>query len=57
MIRAIQVKSAIKCCYKQKRIIEALGLGKINKYNDLPMSPSVMGMINKVRHLVKVEKI
>jgi large subunit ribosomal protein L30 len=56
-IRATQIKSTIKCNYKQKRIIEALGLGKINKSNELPFYPSVMGMIRKVSHLVVWEKL
>ena len=56
-VRVKQIKSTIKCHYRQKRTIIALGLGKINKYNDLTLTPAVMGMLNKVRHLVIVEKI
>jgi large subunit ribosomal protein L30 len=33
-----------------------LGLGKINKVRSLEDTPSVRGMINKVKHLVNVEE-
>ncbi len=51
-----QVKSKIGSCEKQKRTLEALGLHKLHKprvHND---SPEVMGMVEVVKHLVKVEK-
>lgn len=54
-IKVTQVKSVIKRLGKQKRTIEALGLGKPNYYNLLPDNPQIRGMINVVKHLVKVE--
>jgi len=54
-IKVTQTKSVIKRLEKQKRTIEALGLGKPNYYNLLPDNPQIRGMINVVRHLVKVE--
>ncbi len=49
------VKSSIGYADDQKRTIKALGLHRLNQsvtHND---STSIRGMINKVRHLVKVE--
>ena len=49
------VKSSIGYAEDQKRTIKALGLHRLNQsvtHND---SVSIRGMINKVRHLVKVE--
>ncbi len=49
------VKSSIGYADDQKRTIKALGLHRLNQsvtHND---SASIRGMINKVRHLVKVE--
>jgi large subunit ribosomal protein L30 len=56
-IKVIQIKSAIKRIEKQKRTIEALGLGKPNYFNILPDNPQTQGMIRVVSHLVKVESI
>lgn len=49
------VKSSIGYAEDQRRTIKALGLHRLNQsvtHND---SVSIRGMINKVRHLVKVE--
>ena len=49
------VKSSVGYAEDQKRTIKALGLHRLNQsvtHND---SGSIRGMINKVRHLVKVE--
>ena len=49
------VKSGIGYSQDQKRTLKALGFHRLNQsitHND---SASIRGMINKVRHLVKVE--
>mgnify|MGYP001442319339 CR=1 FL=1 len=56
-LKITQIKSTIKCKVKQKRTIVALGLGKLHKSNVLPANPQTIGMINVVKHLVKVEEI
>jgi len=38
----------------QRRTLEALGLRKINQIVERPDHPSVMGMIERVKHLVEV---
>mgnify|MGYP003541765155 FL=1 len=56
-IKIIQTKSIIDRPEKQKKIIEALGLGRPNwerLHND---TPQIRGMIRKVTHLVKVEEV
>ena len=52
-IKITQVKSRINCPAVQKRTLDALGLHK-NHTVEHENTPSVMGMVNKVRHLVKV---
>lgn len=52
-----QVKSAIKRPKDQKLTLEALGLGKIGRAVEQESTPSVLGMINKVKHLVSVEEV
>ncbi len=49
------VKSSIGYAEDQKRTIRALGLHRLNQSVIHDDSVSIRGMINKVRHLVKVE--
>ena len=51
------VKSTIGAVTKHKKTVEALGLRKLNKTVEMPDNPAVRGMIQQVRHLVKVEEI
>ncbi len=51
------VKSTIGAVPKNKKTVEALGLNKIGKTVEMPDNKAVRGMIQKVRHLVKVEEI
>jgi len=56
-IRIKQVRSTIKKTQVQKRTIEALGLGKINKVVEKEATPQILGMVNRVNHLVEVEEL
>ena len=53
-IKIKQVKSRINCPAVQKRTLDALGLRTMNHTVVKEDTPSVMGMVNKVRHLVEV---
>jgi large subunit ribosomal protein L30 len=53
-IKVKQIGSTIDRPLKQKRIIEALGLGRINKVKEHNDTPQIRGMIDKVKHLVEV---
>jgi large subunit ribosomal protein L30 len=50
------VKSAIGYGKDQKRTLKALGFRRLNQSVTHKDSSSLRGMINKVRHLVKVEE-
>jgi large subunit ribosomal protein L30 len=52
-----QVKSSIKRLQIQKRVLESLGLRGIGKEVTHDASPSILGMIEKVKHLVSVTKL
>ncbi len=54
-VRVTQIKSAIRRPRDQRATLIGLGLNKINRSRDLPDTPAVRGMINKVAHLVRVE--
>ncbi len=56
-LKITQVRSIIDRPFKQKRTIEALGLGRPNYVKVHNDTPQIRGMINKVSHLVKVEEI
>ena len=53
-IKIKQIKSRINCPAVQKRTLDALGLKKMNHTVVKENTPSVMGMVNKVRHRVEV---
>jgi len=55
-IKVKQVRSAIKRPQNQKRTLEALGLRKIGHVVEHDATPSVLGMISKVKHLVSTEE-
>jgi large subunit ribosomal protein L30 len=56
-VRITQVRSAINRPERQKRTLVALGIKKLNRPKDHEASPQVLGMIDKVKHLLKVEEI
>lgn len=56
-IRVIQVKSKIRRPQNQKRTLEALGLRKINQVVEHEATPTIIGMVNKVKHLISVEEV
>lgn len=53
-VKIQQVRSTINRPEVQKRTIQALGLGKINRQVEVELTPQIQGMIDKVNHLVKV---
>lgn len=55
-IKVTQVKSAIGRTKDQKRTLEALGLKKIGHAIEHDDTPNILGMINKVKHLVSAEE-
>ena len=56
-IRVTKVKSAINRTKTQKRTLEALGLRKIGQVVEHEGTGSILGMVNKVKHLVSVETV
>lgn len=56
-IKVTQIKSAIDRPERQKLTLKALGLNKLNASKEVEATPQVLGMIQKVNHLIKVEAI
>ena len=56
-LRITQVKSAIGSTKRQKLTLESLGLKKLNNPIEHEATPQIVGMVNKLRHLLSVEEI
>jgi len=56
-LRVTQVKSVIGENASQRATVRALGLKRINDSAEHVDTPAIRGMVFKVQHLVKVEKL
>ena len=56
-LKVIQTGSPIGRPADQRETLIGLGLNKMNRSRQLEDTPAIRGMIKKVSHLVKVEKI
>ena len=56
-IKITQIKSIIDHSERQKKTMQALGLTKMNQSVEVEATPSIIGMVRKVNHLVAVESI
>ena len=56
VIRVTQIGSPIGREADQRQTLIGLGLNKRHRTRELPDTPAIRGMINKVRHLVRVEE-
>lgn len=56
-IRITQIVSKNGKPERQKRTLEALGIHRLNHSVEHETTPQILGMVAKVRHLVKVENI
>ena len=56
-VKITQIKSSIDRSQRQKDTLVALGLRKINQSVEKELNPQIEGMINRVQHLVDVERL
>ncbi len=56
-LKVTQIKSTIDRPENQKRTVRALGFTKLNQVIEVEGSPSILGMIKQVSHLLKIENI
>jgi large subunit ribosomal protein L30 len=56
-IKVKQIKSGIGRTLRQKRTLQALGLKKMHQVVEHDATPQILGMVNKVHHLVVSEEI
>lgn len=55
-LKITQVRSQIGQSKKHRGTLRALGLGKIGRTVEHPESPATLGMLRKVRHLVRIDE-
>jgi len=56
-VKITLVRSTIKKSKDQKATVQALGLKKMHHSVEHEGTPQIMGMVNKVNHLVEVEEV
>jgi len=56
-LKVTQIRSSISCPQDQKDTVRALGLKRIRHTIEKDDTPTVRGMLFKVKHLVKVEEL
>jgi len=56
-VKITQIKSAIDRPERQKRTLRALGITKMHRVYEHDATPQIMGMINKLSHLLKIEEL
>ncbi len=55
-IKITQIHSVICCTPKQRKTMKALGFHTMNQTKVMPDNEAIRGMIEVVKHLVKVEE-
>tara|TARA_A100001011_G_C14147409_1_gene772507 strand:+ start:222 stop:401 length:180 start_codon:yes stop_codon:yes gene_type:complete len=56
-IKITQIKSPIGRKSNQRKTLIGLGLNKISRVREFEDTPSIRGMVEKVKHLLKVENL
>jgi len=56
-IKITQMKSGIDRPERQKRTLRALGLRKMHSTVEVEVTPQILGMVQAVHHLVKVQEV
>lgn len=56
-LKITQIKSRIGSSAHQKKNLDALGLRKINQTVEHDDSAIILGMVEKVKHLVRIEEV
>lgn len=56
-VKITLIKSTIGASPKQRKIVEALGLRKLQQSKEQPDNPQIRGAVERVKHLVKMEEL
>ncbi|MCW5588913.1 MAG: 50S ribosomal protein L30 [Legionellales bacterium] len=56
-LRVTLIKSLSGRVHSHKATAQGLGLKRLHQTVELPATPEIMGMVNKVSYLLKVEEV
>ena len=56
-VKVTQIKSTASATVRQQANMRALGIHRMHETVEIELTPVTAGMIEKVRHLVKVEEV
>jgi large subunit ribosomal protein L30 len=56
-VKIKQIKSGIGRPVRQKRTLQALGLRRMHHSIEVEATPQILGMIDKVKHLLTIEEV
>jgi large subunit ribosomal protein L30 len=56
-VKIKQIKSGIGRSLRQKRTLQALGLRRMHHSIEVEATPQILGMIDKVKHLLTIEEV
>ncbi len=56
-VKVTQIKSLVKATERQQANMISLGIHRMHQTVEVELTPVTKGMIEKVRHLVKVEEV
>ena len=56
-VKITQTGSRSGCTARQKKTFDALGLKKMHQTVELEATPQIMGMVQKLHHLLKFEEV
>ena len=56
-LKITQIRSAINYTEKQRRTVRALGIKRLYQSVEHKDTPQIRGMIQRVKHLVKIEEV
>lgn len=56
-LKITQIRSAIDYTEKQRRTVRALGIKRLYQSVEHKDTPQIRGMIQRVKHLVKIEEV
>lgn len=56
-VKVTQVRGTVRRTREQKETLKGLGLGRIGRVSECLLTPSTIGMIKKVSHLVTVYEV
>ncbi len=55
-VKITQIRSIIGQSERQRSTLRSLGIRKMNQTVELEANPQILGMIEKVKHLVRIEQ-